>query len=685
MKQLAVKLGNDQIERLSKANAIQAIEELVWNGYDADAKTITITVQLDAAGLGVAGLRVADDGTGIPFGQLDKTFEMIGDSVKRAMRKTPGGRIPRGRHGRGRFKAFALARTVNWVSRYEDGPTVREFTLHGDKSTPQPFRTTDPKPAAAGARTGVEVVIGPIDRPFPALLDTPHVVTELSKRLALGLVQHAVDIRYDGRPVNPHEFIANRVTLTFKVADGDGQSHEVALTVIEWNGLQARSVYLCDAEEVAQHEWEKFDVPAARTFSFTAYAQSVYVDRLVSSGTADLGDLSDDVRNLKAAVRQALDGHFRTRLAARAGGLVAGWRQDGIYPYPEADPNPVERVSREVFDVCAQAVHDLLPSFQQGPKANRRLLFRLLKQAVETDSGALCDILDQVLALTPEQQADLAVVLKTTRLGAVISAAKTVLDRLRFLESTHHLFFGQHAGDVNEPHQLQQILLQELWLFGDDYAYGRQEAYLRDALEVHAKHTGRAFDPNTGAITNVRDGKKSRLDLLLNSTYARTPPYDYEHLVVELKRSSVTLGGDELNQIESYAQTVEDDARFDKQKTRWTWYLVGVECDKYAEGRRTAADRPHGLIANRGGVQVWVKTWAEIVSAAKRRYEFFLEKLEAELTADDGLCYLRERHGKHLPDALGTAAGPTIPNESMFASPNDEMKPTKKKAAKGSS
>ena len=85
---------------------------------------------------------------------------------------------------------------------------------------------------------------------------------------------------------------------------------------------------------------------------------------------------------------------------------------------------------------------------------------------------------------------------------------------------------------------------------------------------------------------NIRDGKASRLDILLNSTYARTPPYDYEHLVVELKRSSVKLGSAELNQVESYALTVGQDDRFDKQKTKWTWYLIGVECDEFVEEKR---------------------------------------------------------------------------------------------------
>lgn len=56
---------------------------------------------------------------------------------------------------------------------------------------------------------------------------------------------------------------------------------------------------------------------------------------------------------------------------------------------------------------------------------------------------------------------------------------------------------------------------------------------------------------------------------------------------------------------------------------------------------------------NRPGVQVWVKTWAEIASAARRRYGFFLKALETGLSGDDGLAYLRERHRPHLPPQFG--------------------------------
>ena len=64
-------------------------------------------------------------------------------------------------------------------------------------------------------------------------------------------------------------------------------------------------------------------------------------------------------------------------------------------------------------------------------------------------------------------------------------------------------------------------------------------------------------------------------------------------------------------------------------------------------------DRPPGLVVNRPGVCVWVKTWAEVVSAARRRYEFFLDALETALAGDDGLAYLKERHRPRLPPQFG--------------------------------
>lgn len=144
MKQLLVKLGSDQLEKFSKATAIQALEEMVSNAYDADALKTTITVELDDIKLGVRGVSIVDDGVGIDYATLDPSFEMFGGSLKLRMPRTPRGRITRGRFGRGRFKAFALANRVRWVSRYRDGEVVREFTIVGDKTQAQPFQASDP-------------------------------------------------------------------------------------------------------------------------------------------------------------------------------------------------------------------------------------------------------------------------------------------------------------------------------------------------------------------------------------------------------------------------------------------------------------------------------------------------------------------------------------------------------------
>lgn len=113
------------------------------------------------------------------------------------------------------------------------------------------------------------------------------------------------------------------------------------------------------------------------------------------------------------------------------------------------------------------------------------------------------------------------------------------------------------------------------------------------------------------------------------------------------------LGGAELNRVECYALTVGKGDRFDKQTSKRAWYLIGVECDEFVGEKRASQGRPPGLVVNRPGVCVWVEAWAEVVSAARCRHEFFLNALETELTGDGGLAYLKERHRPHLPPQFG--------------------------------
>jgi len=56
-----VQVQSDFLERLATARPVQAIAELVWNAFDADATDVRVEFDRDASGL-LQAIRVRDDG-----------------------------------------------------------------------------------------------------------------------------------------------------------------------------------------------------------------------------------------------------------------------------------------------------------------------------------------------------------------------------------------------------------------------------------------------------------------------------------------------------------------------------------------------------------------------------------------------------------------------------------------------
>ena len=109
MQEIEVKVENDHIERLTTAKPILALSELIWNAYDADARTVR--VEFEEGGLTKPGLiRVQDDGNGIPFEEAEGYFKSLGGSWKKKGAKTKDGRFIHGEKGKAASKHSRSAR-----------------------------------------------------------------------------------------------------------------------------------------------------------------------------------------------------------------------------------------------------------------------------------------------------------------------------------------------------------------------------------------------------------------------------------------------------------------------------------------------------------------------------------------------------------------------------------------------
>ena len=128
----------------------------------------------------------------------------------------------------------------------------------------------------------------------------------------------------------------------------------------------------------------------------------------------------------------------------------------------------------------------------------------------------------------------------------------------------------------------------------------------------------------------------------------------YEHLVVELKRPAKDLGQEEITQIEKYAFTVAEDERFNTQKVVWRFVLLGNDLDKYAVERASGDSTPEGCIHKKGNLSIWVLRWADVMTDARERHEFFREKLEVEASSTAGMECLKSKF-EHLMTGRGTS------------------------------
>lgn len=652
MQTLELKVEQDHIESLAKIrNPMTAIEELIWNSLDADAKKVEVQLSFNNMS-GLSKIQVSDNGSGIVFADCEKTFGHLGGSAKSRMEFTPAGRVPHGKLGKGRFRAFGLGRSVVWNSRYRENGDINQFEIKASKSSLTKFVVGN-QTKAAKQETGVVVTIDQIDANYPSLIKSDQASEELSKRLALYLRKYpGIEIVYDGLRVDPTALERHAETYTVQIPDKDGKLVDAELTVIEWTTSTDRALYFCDESGFALEELP----PGIKApgFHFTAYLKSSVVPELVEDGAFAVQGMHPSVLAMIDAAKNTLRTHFRARESARATDLVKQWQADKVYPYEPSEQDPVKKIEREVFDVCAVKVHEYLPDFEKSEARSKRLTFRLIREALESNPDSLQKILHQVLDLPQDQQNDLAAILGRTHLAAIINATKTVVDRLDFIGSLDSLLFGDFKKTLLERKHLHRILAEELWIFGDQYQLGVDDESLANVLRKHINILERD-DLTPENVSDVKDteGKDRIVDLMLYRQIPQLQPETFEHLVIELKRPDCKLGKKELSQIEEYAFSIADDERFDKASTKWTFYLIGNELAPFADRKCREHGRKFGHIysSDDGAINIHVKKWSSIITEAKWRYQFFKDKLELEVTTADGLEYLRKQHREHLPNS----------------------------------
>ena len=112
-KKINVVVKSDHIEKIASGSPEMAIAEMVWNALDADATMVD--VKFHEGPLDIDEITIEDNGTGIPYKDVETLFKALGGSWKASKLKTDNGRYLHGRDGKGRFKTFILGTCCQMV------------------------------------------------------------------------------------------------------------------------------------------------------------------------------------------------------------------------------------------------------------------------------------------------------------------------------------------------------------------------------------------------------------------------------------------------------------------------------------------------------------------------------------------------------------------------------------------
>lgn len=653
-KSMNIEITQEHFERSIKGSPREAIKELIWNSCDADAKNIEVSFSYDGVegNQMVSDIFVRDDGHGIAFESIEEYFGKFGRSQKTYADKSPGGRIYHGKLGQGRYKSLTAGNFVDWFSVFRDktGSLLScEIKICAGSRMDISYSEAPEKTDADHTGTTVHIHGIPEERAgsITTMAEPEEMIPDLLTTFAPYLLAYTdISIKFNGVTVDPARQIKKQGEKTLVFEQEGKQPVEARVVAISWKQAQFAKIYICGSSGVVYDEkdYAPLKKTATSVYLMGDHFEKMHRENLLAMGAADpaYAFFEDEAKRF---VKEFVGEQEADDAAAEIGRI----KVEGVYPYQGEPEDEVTKAERDVFDVLAVEVNRAVPQLKSAHRETKKLTYRLMREAINTNPTSIKAILTEVFNLTQQQQDDLAELLTHTHLPEIIDTAKTVSDRLVFLQVLEQMVYSDIGKPIKERTQFHKVLLKELWVFGEKYTLGTSDQSLKNLLIEHIKCLGR--DELVPAIPPEAVEDLTRIpDICLFRQIC--PSYEhFEHLVIELKRPTLTLTKKEVDQIEDYAMTVAANPLFDKDTTKWKFILLGKEFDSYVENRLRNRTQGEGNLFDDGRISISVLKWSSVIQENKFKYEFLRKKLNHQLSDDPNFAsdYLRTKHAELFP------------------------------------
>lgn len=630
-------IGNAGIKKHFKTQEPwQPLFELVWNGFDATATVVSVTVDENDID-GLEKVVVLDDGIGIDFDTLERTFGSFNDSAKK------GNFTQKGEHGRGRLAFHLLCRNASWFTKTKnvdavidvEEPTIKDFVGRLLEEGEQKAELVK-----QGQGTLVELTCF-----TGALPQLDELRAKFSVEFGWYLAVHSQkQVLLNGVPVQvpTHEAVHKEIEV-------DEAVFQVQLIRWEQRPTSEKSyLYLLNSS----------GVPVFKALSSLNQKPNFFTSVCVTSAWADTFSkekclFNPDVHTPSSAtwrkfnvqldrLNQAVYDEFLRR---RAEEVVQGYELEGYFPsYAGLDAAEKEWRHQYVREMV-QSIYIADPRvFHKANKKQAKLIIRLLDRlAVSNENDALFEVLDGALDLDSKSMQSLANQLRRSSFENIVASIEVLQRRATAVQQLRYIM-NEHYREVLETPDLQKIIESNTWLFGPRYETigAEEDTFTKVARRLRNEVMPQSELESEDVTTDDElEGARRQSDLFLARKF---PTLDssgqriYRCIVVEIKRPGISLNKKHLRQLEDYADIIKRYPEFTSEKTHFELILVGRQissADTQIKSRLASLipRGEQGLVADDPRMKLYVMNWYTLLDGFDLTHGFMLDNLK--LKRDD--------------------------------------------------
>ncbi len=614
---------------------IRAIYELVWNGLDAGATKVDISIEYNEL-CGVDSITVFDNGDGIDINNLNDNFKKFNESTKRNDDNKHGA------HGKGRLAFHKLCEQAVWYTRRDDYNARIKIISSAIKDFEGKFINNEKQHALlSGIKSGTCVELMGFSK-ATSLPSEKSVFKSLSLQFGWFLAfnkSHHILLNGKSIKVPEHELHETKFFI---------DDIEFLVKMIRWEykpGKEKSYNYLINrSNRIVSKILSRFNNKIG--FHASAYVFSSWNEKFDPDGF----ELGSDSENKSSPIYKKLNKilyKFQQEiyydfLRRYVDNEIEKFEERGYFPIYAEPQNTYFKWREKNTKAVVKEIYFADPSIFNKLKAKQaKILINLIdKILVSNKNDDLFDILDGVLDLDNENMSLLAKQLKKTTLDNIIGTIEVLQNRQTTIHKLKEIMENRFATVLETP-DLQKIIENNTWLFGAKYeTLGAEEDTFHNIAkklrnQINDIDVISEDDVSEGATV---EGINRQVDLFLSR---KTPQFDstgkkfFNCLIIEIKRPGISLNKKHLQQLDDYAEIIEKHDAFNSAHMRFELILIGRKISKddirIKQRIESLKDKGENGLITDGRIKCYVKNWFTIFDEFDLTNGYLLENLKTKL------------------------------------------------------